>query len=215
MDKIRRMILDRIHDRGIDMKHLSEKIGKNETYIQQYLKRGTPRELPDRVRARIAELLGFTDEELGGTLPALHGDVPNLLIHAGMGNGGLEHIETDIHGHIDERHIDGFWSFPPVVKDRMPRLTNIHALPVVGDSMSPTLESGSVVFVDTRHTHPAPEDIYALDYGDGLMIKRLKLVPKTGLVRVISDNERYGSDEMERSDIRVYGRVVGYFRWRG
>lgn len=69
MDKIRRLILARIEERGIDMKHLSLKMGMNETYVQQFLKRGSPRELPSRARQKLVELLDFTHEELGGDSP--------------------------------------------------------------------------------------------------------------------------------------------------
>lgn len=41
----------------------------------------------------------------------------------------------------------------------------------------------------------------------GIDMKHLSL--KMGM------NDRYGIDEMEREELRVYGRVVGYFRWRG
>lgn len=88
-------------------------------------------------------------------------------------------------------------------------------MPVTGDSMEPTLRNGSFVFVDTSHTVPSPEDIYALDYGDGLMIKRVKMVPRTDRILIISDNDRYGTDELKRKDVRVYGRVVAWFQWRG
>ena len=88
-------------------------------------------------------------------------------------------------------------------------------MPVTGDSMEPTLVGGAFVFVDTSHTVPSPPDIYAIDYGDGLMIKRIELVPQSELVRVISDNDRYRTYEMRREDLRVYGRVIASFQWRG
>lgn len=83
--------------------------------------------------------------------------------------------------------------------------------------MEPTLAKGSTVFVDTGHTHPNPEDIYACDFGDGLVIKRLKLIPRSEHILIISDNhERYGDpDELRREDVVVYGRVVAWFQWRG
>lgn len=93
-------------------------------------------------------------------------------------------------------------------------LRSVYAWEVKGDSMEPTLRGGSVVFVDTLETSPPPDDIYAIDYGGGLMVKRLKLQPKTNNMIVISDNERYGPDTLRRDDVRIYGRVVGWFQWR-
>lgn len=69
------------------------------------------------------------------------------------------------------------------------------------------------IFITLKIAHLI--DIYAMNYGDGLMVKRLKLVPRTDQVSVNSDNEHYGTDNLPRDDIRVYGRIVGWFQVRG
>ena len=143
------------------------------------------------------------------------GDIPNFTIHAGMGPGGALSVLKNGDGEIYSDHSDGFWSFPDAVKAGWPQMSKIYAMPVTGDSMEPTLPGGSFVFVDTTHVVPSPEDIYAVDYGDGLMVKRGKLIPRSEKIRIISDTERYGSDELHRSVVRVYGRVVAWFQWRG
>ncbi len=143
------------------------------------------------------------------------GDVPNLTIHAGMGNGGLLSVEGNDAGIVPDTYMDGFWSFPDSIRAKFRKIGSVYALPVVGDSMEPTLVGGSIAFVDTSHRAPSPADIYAIDYGDGLMIKRIELLPRSAKVRVISDNQRYGSYEMKRNDLNVYGRVIASFQWRG
>lgn len=142
------------------------------------------------------------------------GDIPNFTIHAGMGPGGALSVMKNGEGQIYSDHSDGFWSFPDAVKAGWGKLSSVYAMPVTGDSMEPTLPGGSFVFVDTSHTVPSPEDIYAVDYGDGLMIKRVKLVPRSDKILIMSDNARYGTDELHRSEVRVYGRVVAWFQWR-
>lgn len=143
------------------------------------------------------------------------GDVINLNIHAGMGNGGLEAVEGAEGGIVPANFTSGYWSFPDDIRSGFQKIKQTYAMPVVGDSMEPTLSGGSVVFVDTSHTLPSPPDLYAVDYGDGLMIKRIELIPRTDKVQVISDNDRYGKHELPRNDVRVYGRVVAAFQWRG
>lgn len=146
------------------------------------------------------------------------GDIQNLTIDTGAGGGRSLSVEFDDEGDlIDPAMSDGFWSFPEVIKAGWRNMPKVYAMPVTGDSMEPTLAKGSTVFVDTSHTHPNPEDIYAVDVGDGLVVKRLKLVPRSNKIMVISDNaERYGApDELLREDVRVYGRVVAWFQWRG
>lgn len=144
------------------------------------------------------------------------GDIPNLTIHAGMGGGRLEVIEGTESGFIPADYTEGYWTFPQSVRDRFGHLSQTHALPVVGDSMEPTLKDGAVVFVDTTHVVPSPPDLYAVDYGDGLMVKRVELIPRTSKVLVISDNNsRYQAYELNREDLHVFGRVIASFQWRG
>lgn len=142
--------------------------------------------------------------------------IPDLAIHAGMGNGGLLDVSVDHQGNpTDPESVRGFWTFPDYMVRGLGNLSKIYAWEVRGDSMEPSLPGGSVVFVDTTQTTLPPDDIYALDYGDGLMVKRVKLIPRTNKLLVISDNERYGSDELRREDVRIYGRIRGWFQWRG
>lgn len=167
----------------------------------------------------------FSDEDIVaaskmelGSKAAPEGDIENLTIHSGAGGGGALSVEVGDDGFVaDPAMTDGFWSFPTSIKAGWRHLDRIKAMPVTGDSMEPTLAKGSTVFVDTTHTFPNPEDIYAIDQGDGLVIKRLKLVPRSDKILIISDNrERYGEpDELRREDVRVYGRVVAWFQWRG
>ncbi|GAB4351414.1 MAG: hypothetical protein Kow0026_08460 [Oricola sp.] len=144
------------------------------------------------------------------------GDVPQFNIHAGMGAGGALSVMVGDDGlAIDPEDSDGFWSFPDSVKAGMRNLRKVYAMQVTGDSMEPTLPGGSYAFVDISHNVPSPEDIYALDYGDGLMVKRVQLIPKSDKLMVISDNDHYQDYELLREDVRVYGRVVAWFQWRG
>ena len=142
--------------------------------------------------------------------------IPDLAIFGGMGNGGLvEYREDDYGNPTDPDQVRGYWSLPDYMVRAFGDLKNVYAWEVRGDSMSPTLEGGSVVFVDTVQNSPPPDDIYAINYGDGLMVKRLKLVPRSDRVQIISDNERYGVDELLREEVQVFGRIVGWFQWRG
>ncbi len=230
------MTKNRIRDirksRQITLEELEEKTGISVSFLSR-IEAGT-RQLRLDNGVRIARALQCDVSDLTDAFPrddveaaekmalqpegsaSPRGDVQNLIIHAGMGNGGLEMIEgADGTGIIPPEYSDGYWSFPTPVKQRFAHISRTHALPVVGDSMAPTLIDGAVVFVDTTHTTPSPPDLYALDYGDGLMVKRVELVPRSTKVKIISDNDRYGSYEMARRDVHVFGRVIAWFQWRG
>lgn len=141
--------------------------------------------------------------------------IPDLAIFGGLGGGGMLEVMADESGALlDPDQLRGYWSFPDYMVSAFRNLQHIYAWEVRGDSMEPTLAGGSVVFVDMSQDRLPPDDIYAIDYGDGLMVKRLKLIPRSDKVAVISDNERYGTDELLREEVRVYGRIVGWFQWR-
>lgn len=151
----------------------------------------------------------------GRKRPKPAGDVANLAIHGGLGLGSPIGVEQNDRGDLHADHVNGFWSFPDAVKAGWRNMPHIYSVPVTGDSMEPTLASGSYVFIDMTHTVPTPEDIYACDYGHGLTIKRLQMIPRSDRIMVMSDNERYSDYELRREDVRVYGRVVAWFQWRG
>lgn len=218
----------------VTLEELSEGSGINYSHLSRIESNARGLSLENAVR--IARVLGcdvqdFTDEfseediqvadkvtpiSLSAPASPPAGDVPNLTIHAGMGIGRIESIEGAESGFVPENYTEGYWTFPGPIRERFGHLASTHALPVLGDSMEPTLRDGAVVFVDTTHTVPSPPDLYAVDYGDGLMVKRIQLVPKSKKVRVISDNkDQYETYELDREDLHVFGRVIASFQWRG
>ena len=64
MDRVRQLVKDRIDTLGLNMAKVSRGLGQNHAYIQQYIKRGTPRELPEAVRHKLAPVLQVTEIEL-------------------------------------------------------------------------------------------------------------------------------------------------------
>ncbi len=172
------------------------------------------REQLDMARGRLAADSGDLEPLEAESASQPHsGQVPNLLISAGMGNGGLEHIEVDAAGTPLAGFSDGGWSFPAGVARRLGRFAGLYALPVEGDSMEPNYRGGSTVFVDTRRTAPTPPGVFAVDYGDGLLVKRIELIGGTDKVAVLSDNERYRDYEFQRDELTIWGRVVAKFEW--
>jgi transcriptional regulator with XRE-family HTH domain len=62
LDPVRQLILERVPN----LKEMSLAIGKSHSYLQQFLKRGIPVELPERVRKRLAEKLNVSEDLLRG-----------------------------------------------------------------------------------------------------------------------------------------------------
>ena len=84
----------------------------------------------------------------------------------------------------------------------------IDAINVDGDSMEPTLQDGSIVFIDRKQTNINKDGIYIAATTAGLFIKRIRQ-RADGMIELISDNKAYSSETMLPEEIQIVGRVVG------
>ena len=210
-----RAALDRIlAERGIDYARISQVIGRNPAYIQQYIKRGSPRRLAEPDRARIAAYLGVSEAMLGGPVQRVATPararapgmilVPKLAIGASAGAGAS----------IDGEAVEGEVAFDPKWLRELgadPRALTI--IRVEGDSMAPTLNDGDDILVDGGDAAARLRDgIYVLRMDDVLMVKRVARAPGPGRISVISDNPHYRSwDDLPMASVQLVGRVV----WTG
>jgi phage repressor protein C with HTH and peptisase S24 domain len=85
---------------------------------------------------------------------------------------------------------------------------NIEAIHVDGESMEPTLQDGSIVFIDRRETTINKDGIYIASTTAGLFIKRVRQ-RADGMVELISDNKNYSPEVMLADEVKIVGRVVG------
>ena len=86
---------------------------------------------------------------------------------------------------------------------------------VDGDSMAPTIMSGDHVVVDTGHTAPTPDGLYAIrDTLKHIAVKRLQLLRSTRppRVKIISANPNHATEEVPISDLEIVGKVVCFVR---
>lgn len=214
-DQDPRAVLDRLlTERGLDYARISQVIGRNPAYIQQYIKRGSPRRLGEQDRARIAAYLGVSEAMLGGPVqrvatPArVRGPgmilVPKLAIGASAGAGAS----------VDGEAVEGEVAFDPKwLRDLGADPRALSIIRVEGDSMAPTLDDGDDILVDGGDAAARLRDgIYVLRMDDVLMVKRVARAPGQGRISVISDNPHYRSwDDLPMASVQLVGRVV----WTG
>jgi len=86
--------------------------------------------------------------------------------------------------------------------------TELEAIHVTGESMEPTLQDGSIVFVDRNQTDISKNGIFIVNTPGGLFIKRLRQ-RADGMVELISDNPAYPPEAILPDGVSVVGKVVG------
>lgn len=196
-----------IAENGDDYAGLSKLIGRNAAYVQQFIKRGTPKRLPEVERGILARYFGVDEGSLGGIeSPAIKGGlrlIPKLAVGASAGPGAINDVET-LAGKIgfDEKWLRKLGLEP----------SKLSLIRVEGDSMSPTLNHGDDIMVDNNAATSSLRDgIHVVRLDDVLMVKRLAKAP-AGRFSVLSDNPAYPDwPDVDGGSVTIIGRVV----WAG
>jgi phage repressor protein C with HTH and peptisase S24 domain len=197
-------------ERGEDFAGLSRFLGKNPAYIQQFVRRGTPKRLGEDERRKLARYFGVAESTFGGPAdasvpPAGLVPVKRVLVRASAGPGALADLERELpYFGFDQRWLKALTASNPE------QLTIIR---VEGDSMAPTLNDGDDILVDRAGCSESLRDgIYVLRVEDSLLVKRLAIHPLGRRVTVQSDNPAYPDwPDCTLEDIHCIGRVI----WAG
>lgn len=85
-----------------------------------------------------------------------------------------------------------------------------------GDSMSPTIQDGDILFVDISRKFFEAEGIYVLDWNGRLLTKRL-VAQQDGRLAIISDNPSYKPEYINEKNIdslMICGQVRGWWSFK-
>ena len=197
-------------ERGEDFAGLSRFLGKNPAYIQQFIRRGTPKRLGEDERRKLARYFGMPESLFGGPAeqePSAGALVPvkRVLVRASAGPGALPGMEREQpYFAFDERWLKLLTASRP---------DDLSIIRVEGDSMAPTLNDGDDILVDRAGCAEALRDgIYVLRVEDSLLVKRLAIHPLGKMVTVQSDNPAYPDwPDCSLDDVHCIGRVI----WAG
>lgn len=209
-DDARATLLRLCSERGESLAGLSRLLGRNDAYMQQYLRKGTPRRLPERERRTLARYFAVPEALLGGPADAAAPErelvmVQRRAVRASAGAGAVAGDEA----------------MPPLFAFDQAWLRALTAAPVEqltmirveGDSMVPTLSAGDDILVDHADCGRGLRDgIYVLRVDDALLVKRLAIHPFGGRVTVQSDNPNYPDwPDRKLDELDCIGRVI----WAG
>ncbi len=225
MVDIRTLLKSRAEELGFSLKDLSLSLGKNHSYLQQFITKGSPRTLPLELAAKLAPLLQLdasvllpegldraTREYLADNIlpfdrqrnEALTVPVPEFDVHLSAGGGQL----------VEAENVKREWPFPIDYLRHVIGINHEDAAiaEVRGDSMAPTLNAGDMVMVNMRDKDPTQPGVFVIFDGDGTVIKRLEKVPLSEPVELvlISDNQLHSKYTVPAEQVMIVGRVC----WR-
>ena len=84
---------------------------------------------------------------------------------------------------------------------------------VEGDSMEPTLQESDTVLINKNaNTIGAGGGIFAINWNNMVLVKRLQVNPQTNEIIIKSDNPNYDSMVVKPHEIQIEGKVIWYGR---
>lgn len=208
----RARLLELAQVRGVSLSALSDLLGRNPSYLQQFIRKGSPRKLEEQDRATLAQFFGVGEEELRHVKDNSYVkapkrresgdwiDVPRLAIGASAGPGRVPG---------DEAAFDTFRFSRRWLAEQGLERAQLSAITVEGDSMEPLLNDGDEILVDCS-PRPFRDGIHVVRLGDTLMVKRVASAGP-GRVALLSQNFAYPPVEVAADEVVIIGRVV----WKG
>jgi phage repressor protein C with HTH and peptisase S24 domain len=209
VDDVRASLDALIRGSGEDYSSISRLLGRNPAYIQQFIKRGTPRRLAEEDRLKLAAYFRVPEQRLGGraddAFPAggRFVAIPRIDIGASAGPGGIADIE--------EQGTPIGFDAAMLRALGVRRSASLSIIRVEGDSMEPTLCDGDDILVDCSPGPIRSGAIHVLRVDGLLIVKRLIREGKRGYV-VHSDNPAFPD---RRVDDPALLELVGRVLWCG
>lgn len=206
----RERLLELATARRVSLAQLSAMIGRNASYLQQFVRKGSPRKLEETDRATLARFFAVGEGELGASEEISrssgkvlrHGiiAIPRLALDASAGPGALSD---------EERPFDSFGFSAEWLRAQNLDPATLSTIEVRGDSMQPTLADGDDILVDTA-PRPLRDGVHVVRVDGVVLVKRLD-TGRPGTITLVSDNPIYARVELPTREVEVIGRVV----WKG
>ncbi len=215
LETVRKRLEKKILSDGHTFREVSLKIGRKDSYIQQYVKYGFPKRLSEVDRKKVCQFLNMDENDL----------VDDELLASGMAKPELipEKTEKSI-PNAEFAAIDIYAPRPEteLYKTLCGRMAlkvkdfpdwcgtyahNLQIIRVTADTMEPTLSSGSLLMYSTDVKEYQGDGIYIVRYGDYIQIKRVqKIAADKYLLK--ADNRRYEDIACPAEELEIVGKAV-------
>ena len=230
-DPVRLRLKELLRQNDLTLAAASLAIGRNQTYLQQYVDRGAPAVLGYRDTETLAGMLGCDPKELrhdtvpqrrpmpprrprppAGIPGAPVVAIPEITVEVAAGAGATaeEFVTETARWHWPENMIRHEGGAAP---------EDLRILRVRGNSMEPEMREGDRIVVDVSRRLPATGETFVLWDGNGLVVKHVEKVhdDETGgdeppRLRLISANPDYAPYSRLAQDVHVLGTVLWVVR---
>ena len=222
-DPVRETVRRLLRQNGIAMREASLAMGRNASYLQQFLTRGSPATLRRRDRVVLAGLLDCSPSDLWPADPP-EGEVPagsEAVSSSGSSLVSVPEIEVAVAaggGAItqDDPPEVTRWSLPEAMlrHEGGSAPGSLRILRARGDSMEPLVGEGDRLIVDISRRVPVTGEMAVLWDGLGLVVKRIEAVAgsEPAELRLISANPLYAPYAVTAQDVHMIGKVVWVLR---
>lgn len=207
--------------KNLKIAELADAVGVDAANISR-LETGKQKQFTEQSLTRIAQALGvkvidlFTSGEIDTTvyknsndaLASTEGkDVFRIEVLDVSASAGSGHIQgSDI---IDVIHAIEYSNDQALTMFGGRSSSGVKVINVRGDSMSPTIEPGDLLFVDVSINEFDGDGIYTFGFDGKIYVKRLQMIPDQLLV--ISDNPKYREWSISKENeyrFYIYGKVL-------
>jgi hypothetical protein len=186
--------------KGENYSTISALLGRNASYMHQYITRGSPKCLREEDRRQIARYFGIAASHLFLTDP----DNSPPLVAQTRNESNIVMIDIWPAGKSEDAlpfRLD--WLKNSFTSSRL------IAVKVESDAMEPSLKSGSIALVDCSYRTAQHDGIYIILSGGKAMARRLSLNPLTGQAIIGTDNSLYANQtDCDLKSLSILGRVV-------
>lgn len=211
---IRKKLERKILSGGHTFREISLKIGRKDSYIQQYIKYGFPKRLNEVDRKKVCQLLDIDESELIDDELLKSGVKEiNLINLAEQNVNPADFLKIDIYDMkssnkpeetiigqlaINYKEFFGWCNGNP---------ENLKIVRLSGDNMEPTILSGSLIMYDTSILEYSGDGIYIIRYDDRVTLKRIQRTSNEQYI-LKSENPRYQDIRCSLDELNILGRVI-------
>lgn len=182
----------------------AKNVGLSQGYMSSLVTGRSP--ISAKALQKLCDYLNLTPEEFYNCESDRHiyKSVPLMASRPWAGPGG----EEQNNGVVDWLHFKSKWL------NSKGNVSDMKLFRIRGLSMSPTLEEGDLILIDSSRKEIVTGHMFLIRINDELMVKRLESVP--GKILFHSDNPEYKTIELSTADesqeVEIYGRVIWFCR---